>query len=56
MIEFTIEYAMCVSRFMTLVQADRILGSGDDSCPPLRPPPLRAVVDQKSLGQIGLTR
>ena len=52
MIEFTIEYAMCISRFMTLVQADQILGSGNDSSPP----PPQAVVDQKSLGQIGLTR
>ena len=51
MIEFTIEYAMCISRFMTLVQADQILGSGNDSSPPPQ-----AVVDQKSLGQIGLTR
>ena len=32
---------------MTLAQADQILDRGDDSFPP------RAVVDQKSPGQIG---
>ena len=39
---------------MSLAQADQILDRGDDSPPP--PSATRAVVDQKSLGQIGLKK
>ena len=42
---------MCISRFMTLVQADQTLDKeGGVFFPPLS----RAVVDQKSSGQMGL--
>ena len=48
-IEFETGYAVCIPCFITLAQADQILDRGDDSSP-------QDVIDQKSPGQIGLTR